>query len=395
MKLNSKGYKIQTPYGYESFEGINKIHKDSWYRVTFENGVEIGTSDNHMFLLELGYWKRVDDLKVADSVLFQVGTSKVSSIEHVLEPVDLYDICGVKGLEGGHMYLTENIVSHNCDCDFLMSGNTFFETEDMSYYEETYQEDPVERRGIGGEYWIWEYPDYSRSYLVSADVARGDGADYSTAIVWDIESCTQVAEYQGQIGPKDFGALLCSIATEYNNALLSIENASIGWATIEEALSRNYPNLYYSPSGNQDSVESYMHKSETGKLTPGFTTSPRTRPLMLSAFFDYVHTRSVVLRSKRLLLEMRTFVWNNSKAAASNGCHDDLVLAASQGLYIRDTALKLRQQGLDLMRASLSSFSSLNRKNTPVVQTGFSNPRDMYTVQDQHGNSQDISWILK
>ena len=36
---------------------------------------------------------------------------------------------------------------------------------------------------------------------------------------------TQVGEYKGQVGTKDFGNIITAIATEYNNALLVVENA--------------------------------------------------------------------------------------------------------------------------------------------------------------------------
>ena len=35
------------------------------------------------------------------------------------------------------------------------------------------------------------------------------------------------------------------LATEYNNALLVIENANIGWATIQQVIDRSYDNFYY------------------------------------------------------------------------------------------------------------------------------------------------------
>ena len=38
--------------------------------------------------------------------------------------------------------------------------------------------------------------------MVTADVARGDGRDFSTAHVIDIETNVQVAEYKGQLYPK-------------------------------------------------------------------------------------------------------------------------------------------------------------------------------------------------
>ena len=39
--------------------------------------------------------------------------------------------------------------------------------------------------------------------------------------------------------------MLVTVATEWNNALLAIENANIGWAAVQPALDRNYENLFY------------------------------------------------------------------------------------------------------------------------------------------------------
>ena len=75
--------------------------------------------------------------------------------------------------------------------------------------------------------------------MVVADVSRGDGKDYSAFHVIDIETNVQVAEYKGQIGTKEYGHLLVGIATEYNEAMLVIENANIGWATIQVVIDRD------------------------------------------------------------------------------------------------------------------------------------------------------------
>ena len=113
-------------------------------------------------------------------------------------------------------------------------------------YESTQQIDPVEKRGISGDYWIWEYPDYTKSYMVVADVARGDGQDFSTFHVFDVEGANQVAEFKSKVPPKEFGNLLVGVTSEYNNALLVVENANIGWSTIEQIIEREYDNMYYS-----------------------------------------------------------------------------------------------------------------------------------------------------
>ena len=38
----------------------------------------------------------------------------------------------------------------------------------------------ITRRGIDRNLWVWEQPNYTKDYIVVADVSRGDGSDFST-----------------------------------------------------------------------------------------------------------------------------------------------------------------------------------------------------------------------
>ena len=284
------------------------------------------------------------------------------------------------------------MAAQECDCDFSTSGDIVFYPEYIEYYEKTYIKDPLERRGIDQNLWVWESPDYTRSYMVVADVARGDGKDYSAFHVIDIESNVQVAEYKGQIGTKEYGHLLVGIATEYNEALLVIENANIGWATIQSAIDRNYNNLYYSPK-NDSNVDSYFDKyMDTSRMTPGFTMSSRTRPMVVGKLQEYISDKGVTFQSKRLLEEMKTFIWKNGRPEAQSGYNDDLVIAFGTAMYIRDTALKYKQRGIDLTRQALNNIS-VNRTQYQgaYFSKGTDNP---YHVNTEHGK-EDISWLFK
>jgi len=173
---------------------------------------------------------------------------------------------------------------------------------------------------------------------------------------------------------------------------LVVENANIGWSTIEQIIERDYQNFYYSSKSDQDTVESYMTKMERGNLTPGFTMSMRTRPLVIAKMMDYVREKSVNIKSKRLLKEMRVFIWKNGKAQAQTNYNDDLVMAFATGLYVRDTALRLRQQGMDLSRANLSAINSLNNRQGAAYSVG-NMQNNPYIVKTPDGE-QDISWLL-
>ena len=284
------------------------------------------------------------------------------------------------------------MAAQECDCDFSTSGDIVFYPEYLEYFEKTYIKDPLERRGTDQNLWVWESPDYTRDYIVVADVSRGDGKDYSAFHVIDVANNVQVAEYKGQLGTKEYGHLLVGIATEYNEAMLVIENANIGWATIQVAIDRNYPNLYYSPKSDQPNVNSYFDKyQDNSRMVPGFTMSSRTRPMVIGKFQEYLSDKGVTFQSKRLIEEMKTFIWRNGRPEAQSGYNDDLVMAFGIAMYIRDTALKFRQRGLDITKQSLTNMK-VNR--TPYQGSYFSKGEDNpYHIKTKKGK-EDISWLL-
>jgi|TARA_R110000787_G_scaffold203040_1_gene313590 hypothetical protein len=287
------------------------------------------------------------------------------------------------------------LAAQECDCDFSTSGDTVFYSEFLEYYEKTFISDPLEKRGADQNLWIWEPADYSRSYMVVADVARGDGKDYSGFHILDIENNVQVGEYKGQLGTKEFGHLLVGIATEYNNALLVVENASIGWSTIQTIIDREYSNLYYSPKSGEIDANSYFSEyMDTSKMTAGFSMTSRVRPICISKFQEAISDKGVTIQSRRLIEEMKVFIWKNGRAEAQTGYNDDLVMPFSIGQYMRDTAFKFKQHGIDLTKSMLNNTTTTSQK----YSGGYSSQviKNPYKVNNPYseGGKEDISWLL-
>jgi hypothetical protein len=284
------------------------------------------------------------------------------------------------------------MAAQECDCDFSTSGDTVFEPEIIAWYEANLL-DPIEKRGVDGNLWIWEQPDYSKSYLVVADVARGDGKDYSACHVFDVETATQVAEYRGQMGTRDYGHMLVGLAAEYNDALLSIENANVGWDTVNTAIDRGYRNLYYSTKQEAMTSDQWVRRNDNlDSLVAGFTTSTKTRPLMIEKFREYTREKSCVIRSKRLIEEMKVFIWKNSKAQAQDGYNDDLTMSFSMGLYLRDTALRFRKSNIEQDKMNLNAFSVERGMMNPYAARGHNMP-NQWQMPTDHGN-EDLTWLI-
>jgi len=286
--------------------------------------------------------------------------------------------------------------AQECDCDFSTSGDTVIEPDILNWYIQTFQAEPIAKGGFDGNLWKWEYPDYSKNYVVVADVARGDGKDYSACHVIDVLEAKQVAEYKGQVGTRDYGHMLVALATEYNEALLVIENANIGWDTVQTVVDRGYRNMYYSSKSDTTniSMDNFLNRNENN-LVPGFSNTIKTRPLVVSKLEAYMRDRACIIQSRRLLEELRTFIWKNGKAQSTDGYNDDLVMAFGIGMFLRDTALRFQQTGMDLTRASLGGIGKVSYLSGPITYNPHSpiqqNPWQMDTG---NGGMEDISWLI-
>ncbi|MBC8475126.1 MAG: hypothetical protein H8D53_01640 [Bacteroidetes bacterium] len=126
-------------------------------------------------------------------------------------------------------------------------------------------------------------------------------------------------------------------------------------------------------------------------MVPGFTMSMKTRPLTIGKLDAYLREKSILIQGKRTLEEMRTFIWKNGRAEAQGGYNDDLVMSLATACYVRDTALKFAQQGIDITRAALSNWS----KSGAGVYIGGVSKKDAGWTQDmgEHGH-QDLTWLL-
>jgi hypothetical protein len=190
--------------------------------------------------------------------------------------------------------------------------------------------------------------------------------------------------------------MLVTVATEWNNALLAIENANIGWAAIQPALDRGYQNLHYTykDDGYTDAdvqLKKGYDMKDKSQMVPGVSTTTRTRPLMISALEMYMREKTPIIRSKRLIQELLVFIWLNGKAQSQQGYNDDLVMAFCIGLWLRDSTLKLRQQGIELHKKALTSF----QKTNPAIYTGNNrNPNTGWDWDTGFGN-EGLTWLIK
>ena len=101
------------------------------------------------------------------------------------------------------------------------------------------------------------------------------------------------------------------------------------------------------------------YRAQEKNMVAGFTTTMKTRPLIIAKLEEFFREESVVVRSNRLIDELFTFIYNNNKAEAMTGYNDDLVMSFAIGLWVRDTALRLRTEGIELTKKTLNRLQDI------------------------------------
>ena len=249
--------------------------------------------------------------------------------------------------------LSDRQIAQEYLCDFAASGETFLSKNDLEYIRVSIRP-PRERTGPALGIWIWEYPLSENSYIISADISRGDSKDFSTFHVIDLNTSECVAEYKGKIPPDRFGELLAEYGKKYNDALVCPENNSYGYATILKIKELNYPNLYYK---KRKAVYIGEYTPDYDVDLAGFTTSGRTRSLVLTKLEEVLRNKMINVYSSRFYEELKTFVWIGNKAQGMKGHNDDLVMSFAIGMWLFDAAEGYNKNSRDINDAMLKAMS--------------------------------------
>ncbi len=286
-------------------------------------------------------------------------------------------------------------IAQELECNFNMSGETVFHGDDIALFEGMIC-DPKRRTGFDRNFWIWEDYIPGQAYLVSADVARGDGADYSVFHVLKLSTMEVVAEYQGKVTPDIFSNILYSSGREYGDSMIVVENNSVGFAVLDKLIELEYPNVYFSIKSTHEFVEQSRAEYKSNAVA-GFTTSTKTRPLIIAKLEEFVRNKLIKVYSSRLLNEMRTFVWNNGKPEAMRSYNDDLIMSLAVACWVRDTAILENKKDVEYSKAIMNSIS----KSTAVLNTNIKGMIDYKqnklrdTMEKHAANVQEFPWLFK
>ena len=215
-------------------------------------------------------------------------------------------------------------------CEFLIYDETLINSITLS---ELQGRDPVE---LQGQVRWFQRPQKNRTYAIGLDPSLGTGGDYAAIQVFEIPTMIQVAEWQHNRTPIQRQITILKEICEYiyetvgtqNDIYYSVENNKLGEAAlivIAEFGEENIKGTFLSQPVKVGQAR--IHRK-------GFTTTNKTKLAVCAKLKNLIENRKMILCSKNLISELKTFVASGAGFAAKVGETDDLVSAALLSLRI-------------------------------------------------------------
>jgi hypothetical protein len=302
----------------------------------------------------------VFDLKTGD-ILDGPTPSSVQNIEPFYGSYAVYDPVDV---ELHKEYFTNDIVSHNCE--FMGSSGTLISGAALKSL--VYETALHEGEGLS----TYVNPEEDHKYVMTVDVSRGKGLDYSTFQIIDVTNMPyrQVCTYRNNIiAPGDFAEVVSRVATVYNKASILVEVNDLG-AQVADILYETfeYENLLFTE--NSGKMGKRISSGFGSKVDKGVNTTKTVKSVGCSMLKLLIEQKQLIINDFHTISELSTFSKKGNSYEAEPGKHDDMVMCLvifawlSEDRFFKEftdinTIMRLREKTEDDLMNELTPFGFL------------------------------------
>jgi hypothetical protein len=208
-------------------------------------------------------------------------------------------------------------------CEFLGSVDTLIAPSKLRNF--VYDHPKTRNAGLD----VYVDPGENCDYVVTVDVARGVGSDYSAFVVVDVTQFPHrvVAKYRdNEIKPMMFPSVIYEVAKSYNNAFILCEVNDVGdqVASILQ-YDLEYQNiLMCSMRGRAGQI---VGQGFSGKKTQlGVKMSKTVKKVGCLNLKTMIEEDKLIFNDYEIMSELTTFIQKHNSFEAEEGCNDDLAM---------------------------------------------------------------------
>jgi len=209
------------------------------------------------------------------------------------------------------------------ETEFLGSVNTLI---NPSKLRNLVYDDPIKKML---DWMFYENPKPENNYLMTVDVARGIGNDYSAFVVFDITNFPYkvVAKYKNnEIKPMLFPSIIYEVAKGYNDCWLLVEVNDIGDQVANILhFDLEYDNvLMCAMRGRAGQIVGTGFSGKKSQL--GVRMTAAVKKLGCSNLKTLMEDDKLLTNDYDIISELTTFAQRHNSFEAEEGCNDDLAM---------------------------------------------------------------------
>ena len=209
------------------------------------------------------------------------------------------------------------------DCEFLGSVDTLISPSKLGVMP--YSDPITQNRGLA----VYEDRKEGNNYILTVDVSRGIGGDYSAFCVMDTTTVPykMVARYKNnEIKPIIFPDIIVNVAKNYNNAYILCEVNDIGGQVADIIqYDLEYENLLMAAMRGRAGQQ--LGQGFSGKKTQlGVKMSTAVKQVGCSNLKALIEDDKLLIPDYDTISELTTFIQKGNSFQAEDGCHDDLAM---------------------------------------------------------------------
>jgi len=261
------------------------------------------------------------------------------------------------------------MIAQELDVSFIGSGGNVIDEQFIDLQIKNNVKEPIITLGADKDTWIWELPQEGHQYIMGVDVSRGDGEDSSTIVIIDFTTMEQVLEYKGKIQPDLLAQLVEEYGEQYKAYTVVDVTGGMGVSTVLKLMEFNYKRLHYETTNGKilSARQRELSRYDTNSKTPGFHATNVRLPMVSNLEYK-IRTNAVKIRSMRLAMEMKTFVYKNGRPDHMDGYHDDLLMSLAMCLWVLEHSFKNLERLEKQNKAILNSWVIGNTKTLEQIE---------------------------
>jgi hypothetical protein len=218
---------------------------------------------------------------------------------------------------------------------------------------------------------VYEEKQGNHQYIITVDVSRGKGLDYSAFQVIDVTSMPykQVCTYKNNmVTPLDYSGTVYRTAKAYNNASILVEINDIG-AQVADSLHYDYEyeGIIYTENAGARGKRISGGFAKAGGADRGIRTTKTVKSIGCSMLKLLIEQRQLIINDHNTIHELSRFSRKGTSYEAEPGCNDDLVMGLvlfawmTDQQYFKDltdinTLMKLRDKTEEELENDLLPF---------------------------------------